>query len=55
MIDGFESFAYSQYHPLHLNLGIGGDTGFTTPSPPPLLRARAPCVLISRCTATRSS
>ena len=24
----FESFAYSQYHPLHRNLGIGGDTGF---------------------------
>ena len=23
VIDGFESFAYSQYHPLHLNLGVG--------------------------------
>ncbi len=28
VIDGFESFAYSQYHPMHLNLGIGADTGF---------------------------
>lgn len=28
VIDGFESFAYSQYHPLHLNLAIGADTGF---------------------------
>jgi len=23
VIDGFESFAYSQYHPLHLNLAVG--------------------------------
>jgi hypothetical protein len=23
VVDGFESFAYSQYHPLHLNLGVG--------------------------------
>ena len=28
VIDGFESFAYSQYHPLHLNLAIGAVTGF---------------------------
>ena len=28
VIDGFESFAYSQYHPLHLNLAIGAGTGF---------------------------
>jgi hypothetical protein len=29
VIDGFESFAYSQYHPLHLNLAIGGRSHFT--------------------------
>ena len=28
VIDGFESFAYSQYHPLHLNLAIGADSHF---------------------------
>jgi len=32
-IDGFESFEYSQYHPLHLNLAVGAEThycyGFT--------------------------
>lgn len=27
-IDGFESFAYSQYHPLHLHLVIGADSHF---------------------------
>jgi hypothetical protein len=33
VIDGFESFAYSQYHPLHLNLCVGAEShylyGFT--------------------------
>jgi transposase-like protein len=33
VIDGFESFAYSHYHPLHLNLGVGAEShyayGFT--------------------------
>ena len=29
VIDGFESFAYSQYHPLHLNLGVGARSHFT--------------------------
>jgi hypothetical protein len=33
VIDGFESFAYSQYHPLHLNLAVGAEShyvyGFT--------------------------
>jgi len=29
VIDGFESFAYSQYHPLHLNLGVGAASHFT--------------------------
>ena len=29
VIDGFESFAYSQYHPLHLNLAIGANSHFT--------------------------
>jgi transposase-like protein len=33
VIDGFESFAYSQYHPLHLNTAVGADShyayGFT--------------------------
>jgi transposase-like protein len=28
VIDGFESFAFSQYHPLHLNLAIGADSHF---------------------------
>lgn len=28
-VDGFESFAYSQYHPLHLHLVVGGDSHFT--------------------------
>src|SRR5688572_25681078 len=28
VIDGFESFAHSQYHPLHLNLAIGADSHF---------------------------
>jgi hypothetical protein len=28
VIDGFESFAYSQYHPLHLHLAIGADSHF---------------------------
>jgi transposase-like protein len=28
VIDGFESFAYSQYHPLHLNLAVGARTHF---------------------------
>ena len=28
VIDGFESFAYSQYHPLHLNLAVGADSHF---------------------------
>ena len=27
--DGFESFAYSQYHPLHLNLGVGSVSHYT--------------------------
>jgi hypothetical protein len=27
--DGFESFAYSQYHPLHLHLVVGADSHFT--------------------------
>ena len=29
VIDGFESFAYSQYHPLHLHLVVGADSHFT--------------------------
>ena len=29
VIDGFESFAYSQYHPLHLNLGVGTRSHYT--------------------------
>ena len=29
VIDGFESFAYSQYHPLHLNLAVGAKIHFT--------------------------
>jgi hypothetical protein len=29
VIDGFESFAYSQYQPLHLNLGVGAVSHFT--------------------------
>jgi transposase-like protein len=29
VIDGFESFAYSQYHPLHLHLVIGAESHFT--------------------------
>jgi transposase-like protein len=28
VIDGFESFAFSQYHPLHLNLAVGADSHF---------------------------
>ena len=28
VIDGFESFAFSQYHPLHLNLAIGAESHF---------------------------
>ena len=28
VIDGFESFAHSQYHPLHLNLAVGADSHF---------------------------
>jgi len=29
VLDGFESFAYSQYHPLHLNLAVGATSHFT--------------------------
>ena len=29
VIDGFESFAYSQYHPLHLHLVVGAESHFT--------------------------
>jgi hypothetical protein len=29
VIDGFESFAFSQYHPLHLNLAVGAESHFT--------------------------
>jgi transposase-like protein len=29
VIDGFESFAYSQYHPLHLNHAVGANSHFT--------------------------
>src|SRR5262245_36032681 len=28
VVDGFESFAYSQYHPLHLHLAVGADSHF---------------------------
>ena len=28
VIDGFESFAFSQYHPLHLNLVVGADSHY---------------------------
>jgi len=28
VIDGFESFAYSQYHPLHLNLAVGAESHY---------------------------
>jgi hypothetical protein len=28
VIDGFESFAFSQFHPLHLNLAVGADSHF---------------------------
>ena len=28
VIDGFESFAFSQYHPLHLNLVVGAESHF---------------------------
>jgi len=28
VIDGFESFAYSQYHPLHLNAAVGAESHF---------------------------
>jgi len=29
VIDGFESFAFSQYHPLHLHLVVGAESHFT--------------------------
>lgn len=29
VIDGFESFAFSQYHPLHLNLAVGAESHYT--------------------------
>jgi transposase-like protein len=29
VIDGFESFAFSQYHPLHLHLAVGAESHFT--------------------------
>ena len=29
VIDGFESFAYSQFHPLHLNIAVGSKSHFT--------------------------
>jgi len=29
VIDGFEGFAYSQYHPLHLHLGVGAQSHYT--------------------------
>jgi transposase-like protein len=29
VIDGFESFAFSQYHPLHLHLSVGASSHFT--------------------------
>jgi hypothetical protein len=29
VVDGFESFAFSQYYPLHLNLAVGSDSHFT--------------------------
>ena len=29
VIDGFESYAFSHYHPLHLNLAVGAETHFT--------------------------
>jgi transposase-like protein len=29
VIDGFESFAYSQYHPLHLHLVVGAESHFS--------------------------
>lgn len=28
VVDGFESFAFSQYHPLHLHLAVGADSHF---------------------------
>ena len=28
VVDGFETFAYSQYHPLHLNLVVGADSHY---------------------------
>jgi hypothetical protein len=28
VVDGFESFAYSQYYPLHLNLAVGAESHF---------------------------
>ncbi len=28
VVDGFESFAFSQYYPLHLNLAVGAETHF---------------------------
>ena len=28
VVDGFESFAFSQYYPLHLNLAVGADSHF---------------------------
>ncbi len=28
VIDGFESFAYSQYHPLHVNVAVGAESQF---------------------------
>ena len=28
MVDGFESFEFSQFHPLHLNLAIGAHSHF---------------------------
>ena len=28
VIDGFESFAYSQYHPLHINVAVGAESQF---------------------------
>ena len=29
VIDGFESFAHSQYQPLHLNIAVGAESHFT--------------------------
>jgi hypothetical protein len=53
VVDGFESFEYSQYHPLHLNLAVGAHSHFVYAFTDAELRRKGRMTKAQKCKRSR--